>query len=106
MSDAVAIMYLGQIVEHADGDELFEHPLHPYTKALMSAALPAHPDDTTEDIVLSGEMPSPVNPPSGCYFHPRCPLAMAICREQAPAVTRVGPSHEVNCHLYGASATA
>ena len=84
MSHAVAIMYLGEIVEYAEGDELFEHPLHPYTKALMSAALPAHPDEVTEEIVLSGEMPSPLNPPRGCHFHPRCPAAMDICRKVAP----------------------
>jgi oligopeptide/dipeptide ABC transporter ATP-binding protein len=100
MSHAVAIMYLGQIVEYAEGDELFEQPLHPYTKALMSAALPAHPDDVIEEIVLSGEMPSPLNPPRGCHFHPRCPLAMDICREVPPAVTHIGPSHQVSCHLY------
>ena len=100
MSHAVAIMYLGQIVEYADGDELFDQPLHPYTKALMSAALPAHPDEATEEIVLSGEMPSPLNPPSGCHFHPRCPHAMEVCRRVAPAVIQIGGSHTVSCHLY------
>jgi oligopeptide/dipeptide ABC transporter ATP-binding protein len=100
MSDAVAIMYLGEIVEYAEGDELFEHPLHPYTKALVSAALPAHPDEVFEEIVLSGEMPSPLNPPSGCHFHPRCPHAMDICREVPPAPVHVGSSHQVSCHLY------
>jgi oligopeptide/dipeptide ABC transporter ATP-binding protein len=100
MSHAVAIMYLGQVVEYAEGDELFEHPHHPYTKALLSAALPAHPDEVVEEIVLSGEMPSPLNPPSGCHFHPRCPMAMDICRQVAPNLTRVGSSHTVSCHLY------
>jgi oligopeptide/dipeptide ABC transporter ATP-binding protein len=100
MSHAVAIMYLGKVVEFAEGDELFERPLHPYTKALMSAALPAHPDEVVEEIVLSGEMPSPLNPPRGCHFHPRCPQAMDVCREVAPPVTEVGPSHQVSCHLY------
>jgi oligopeptide/dipeptide ABC transporter ATP-binding protein len=100
MSDAVAIMYLGQVVEYGEGDELFENPHHPYTRALMSAALPAHPDEHVEEIVLSGEMPSPLNPPKGCHFHPRCPMAMDICREVAPVVTQVGPSHTVACHLY------
>jgi oligopeptide/dipeptide ABC transporter ATP-binding protein len=103
MSHAVAIMYLGEIVEYAEGDELFEQPLHPYTKALMSAALPAHPDEVIEEMVLSGEMPSPLNPPRGCHFHPRCPFAMPICREVAPAVTRAGSSHTVSCHLYDAA---
>ncbi|HEY3057865.1 MAG TPA: dipeptide ABC transporter ATP-binding protein [Chloroflexota bacterium] len=101
MSHAVAIMYLGEIVEYADGDELFERPLHPYTKALLSAALPTQPDEVSEEIVLSGEMPSPLNPPRGCHFHPRCPAAMDICREVAPAVIQIGSSsHRVSCHLY------
>ena len=73
MSHAVAIMYLGEIVEYAEGDELFEQPLHPYTKALMSAALPAHPDEVTEEIVLSGEMPSPLNPPQRLPLPPALP---------------------------------
>jgi len=106
MSDAVAIMYLGQVVEFGEGDTLFENPHHPYTKALMSAALPAHPDDKVEEIVLSGEMPSPLNPPKGCHFHPRCPLAMDICREVAPVVTHLGPNHHVACHLYTDGPTA
>jgi oligopeptide transport system ATP-binding protein len=100
MSHAVAIMYLGEIVEYADGDELFENPLHPYTKALMSAAMPADPDSDFEEIVLSGEMPSPLNPPSGCRFHPRCPAAMDICRKVAPQVIHMGGTHQVSCHLY------
>ena len=73
MSHAVAIMYLGEVVEFAEGDELFEHPLHPYTKALMSAALPAHPDEVVEEIVLSGEMPSPINPPQRLSLPPALP---------------------------------
>jgi len=100
MSHAVAIMYLGEIVEYAEGDELFEQPLHPYTKALMSAALPAHPDEVVEEIVLSGEMPSPINPPRGCHFHPRCPAAMDVCREVAPQMIHMGGTHRVSCHLY------
>ena len=103
MSNAVAIMYLGEVVEYAEGDDLddlFANPRHPYTKALMSAALPTHPDDVTEEIVLAGEMPSPLNPPSGCHFHPRCPAAMDICRKVAPQVLQVGESHQVSCHLY------
>ena len=100
MSHAVAIMYLGEIVEYGEGDELFEHPLHPYTQALVSAALPAHPDAARQEIVLSGEMPSPLNPPSGCHFHPRCPHAMDVCRLVAPAPVHMGTSHQVSCHLY------
>jgi oligopeptide/dipeptide ABC transporter ATP-binding protein len=100
MSHAVAIMYLGEIVEYAEGDELFEHPLHPYTQALVSAALPTHLDEEREEIVLSGEMPSPLNPPSGCHFHPRCPHAMDVCRKVAPVPIKMGSSHQVSCHLY------
>jgi oligopeptide/dipeptide ABC transporter ATP-binding protein len=100
MSHAVAIMYLGEIVEYAEGDELFEHPLHPYTKALLSAALAADPESSVEEIVLVGEMPSPLNPPRGCHFHPRCPMAMDICREVAPEVTHSSDKHSVSCHLY------
>jgi len=106
MSHAVAIMYLGRIVEYAEGedlDELFIHPRHPYTRALMSAALPTHPDEATEELVLSGEMPSPLNPPSGCHFHPRCPAAMDICRKVAPTVIQIGDAHTVSCHLYDAA---
>jgi len=100
MSHAVAIMYLGEIVEYAEGEELFEQPLHPYTQALVSAALPAHPDEGRPEIVLPGEMPSPLHPPSGCHFHPRCPHAMDICRQIAPAPVRMGSAHKVSCHLY------
>ncbi len=100
MSHAVAIMYLGNVVEYSEGDELFTNPLHPYTKALMSAALPAHPDDVTEEIVLRGEMPSPLNPPSGCPFHPRCSEAVSLCEQVAPPFTRVSSAHTVNCHLH------
>ena len=100
MSHAVAIMYLGEIVEYAEGDELFERPLHPYTQALVSAALPTHLDEDRQEIVLSGEMPSPLNPPSGCHFHPRCPHAMDVCRQVAPTPLQMGSSHQVSCHLY------
>ncbi|HEX2827819.1 MAG TPA: ABC transporter ATP-binding protein [Burkholderiales bacterium] len=93
-------MYLGKIVEKAKTKELFRHPLHPYTKALFSAALPAHPDETREEIILSGEVPSPINPPSGCRFHPRCPYAMARCREAVPEEKEIAPDHRVACHLY------
>ncbi len=105
MSHAVAIMYLGQIVEYAEGedlDELFMNPRHPYTRALMSAALPTHPDGATEEVVLSGEMPSPLNPPGGCSFHPRCPAAMDICKKVAPSTIQIGEAHTVSCHLYDA----
>jgi oligopeptide/dipeptide ABC transporter ATP-binding protein len=74
--------------------------LHPYTKALFSAALPAHPDVHNEEIVLTGEVPSPINPPSGCRFHPRCPFAMEHCVTVTPTVKEVEPQHTVACHLY------
>jgi oligopeptide/dipeptide ABC transporter ATP-binding protein len=92
-------MYLGEIVEYAEGDELFDNPLHPYTRALLSAAA-SDAERGEHAFVLSGEMPSPVNPPKGCHFHPRCPAAMEICRNVAPQVIQIGDSHRVSCHLY------
>ena len=100
MSHRIGVMYLGKIVEEAPPDELFTNPLHPYTKALISASLPAHPRKQREEIVLSGEVPSPLNPPSGCAFHPRCPFAMAHCSEQVPTFQNVDAGHKVACHLY------
>ena len=96
----VAVMYLGQIVELAEVRELFNNPLHPYTKALMSAALPSHPDIQREEIILPGEVPSPLNPPSGCHFHPRCPWVMERCSVEEPELREVAPKHLVSCHLY------
>jgi len=100
MAHEVGVMYLGKIVEHAKTEELFKNPLHPYTKALFSAALPGHPDIVREEIILSGEVPSPINPPSGCHFHPRCPFAMAQCAEVDPVDKDIAPGHRVACHLY------
>ena len=106
MAHQTAVMYLGQIIEYSPTEELYENPLHPYTKALFSAALPAHPDDQREEIILAGEVPSPINPPKGCRFHPRCPMAnadpilMARCSEEPPEPLNVGNNHIVNCHLY------
>lgn len=100
MAHRTAVMYLGRIVEHAPTERLYAAPLHPYTKALFSAALPALPDVQREEIVLTGEVPSPINPPPGCRFHPRCPLAMDQCREVAPMLREVEPRHTVACHLY------
>ena len=99
MADEVAVMYLGKIVEKAPTKELFDNPQHPYTKALFSAALPDHPDVTREEIILTGEVPSPINPPSGCRFHPRCPFAMPKCAEEAPPLREVAPGHIASCHL-------
>jgi oligopeptide/dipeptide ABC transporter ATP-binding protein len=99
MANEVAVMYLGKIVEKAKAKELFAKPLHPYTKALFSAALPSHPDSTQEEIILTGEVPSPINPPSGCRFHPRCPFAMEKCSHEIPELRTVAPDHLVSCHL-------
>ena len=99
MAHEVAVMYLGKIVEKAKTKELFAHPLHPYTKALFSAALPSHPDDTREEIILTGEVPSPINPPSGCRFHPRCPYAMPKCAQEEPPLREAARDHLVSCHL-------
>jgi len=100
MAHEVAVMYLGKIVERAETEELFKNPLHPYTKALFSAALPSHPDIVREEMILPGEVPSPINPPSGCRFHPRCPFAMPHCAEVEPEVKELAPNHLVACHLY------
>ena len=100
MAHEVAVMYLGKIVEKARTEELFTNPLHPYTKALFSAALPSHPDIEREEIILRGEVPSPINPPSGCRFHPRCPMAMAECATVEPVEKEMASGHMVACHLY------
>ena len=100
MAHQTAVMYLGQIVEYSETEELYQNPLHPYTKALFSAALPSHPDMVREEIVLTGEVPSPINPPSGCRFHPRCPFAMDKCAVEIPVEKEVAPGHRVSCHLY------
>ncbi|HEX2218866.1 MAG TPA: oligopeptide/dipeptide ABC transporter ATP-binding protein [Gemmatimonadales bacterium] len=102
MADQIAVMYLGRIVEHAASEDLFEDPKHPYTRALLSAALPGHPDDQHEEVVLPGEVPSPMHPPPGCRFNPRCPAKIgAICERETPAFRDGGaPRHRVACHLY------
>jgi len=100
LAHEVAVMYLGEIVERAETDDLYEHPLHPYTQALFSAALPAHPALQRDEMILQGEVPSPLNPPSGCRFHPRCPFAKDICAEVAPEWKEETPGHFVACHLY------
>jgi oligopeptide/dipeptide ABC transporter ATP-binding protein len=93
-------MYLGKIAEVADSLELCAKPLHPYTKALFAASLPAHPDEVKEEVVLIGEVPSALNPPSGCHFHPRCPFAMSQCTTTEPTLVEVSHGHQVACHLY------
>ena len=100
ISQRIAVMYLGKIVEAADSQELCVNPLHPYTKALFAAALPAHPDEVRAGTVITGEVPSALDPPQGCHFHPRCPYAMPRCAREEPALTEVAPRHAVACHLY------
>ncbi len=100
MAHHTAVMYLGEIVEQGETEKLFKDPQHPYTKALFSAALPSHPDLIREDIVLAGEVPSPLNPPSGCRFHTRCPFAMEKCSTEVPEYKQVDSDHGVACFLY------
>ena len=99
MSHTIAVMYLGRIVETGEAKALARDPKHPYTEALFSAALPSHPDERREEIILPGEVPSPINPPSGCRFHPRCPQAMARCSSDVPELRDIG-GRIVSCHLY------
>jgi oligopeptide/dipeptide ABC transporter ATP-binding protein len=95
-----AVMYLGRIVEYAETEALFRDPKHPYTKALFAAALPADPDAPGGEFVLTGEVPSPIDPPSGCRFHPRCPFVMDKCAQVEPTLDPVAPDQSVACHLY------
>ena len=100
MSHRVGVMYLGKMVEEAESSELFNNPHHPYTRALISASLSSRPGVDREEIVLSGEVPSPINPPPGCTFHPRCPSVFEPCADDIPEMQEVAPGHLVSCHLY------
>ena len=100
MADQTIVMYLGKIVEYAPTKSLFDNVQHPYTKALFSAVLPAHPGSEDEEIELRGEVPSPLNPPNGCRFHTRCPFAMPRCSQQEPLLRETTPNHLVACHLF------
>ena len=102
MSDMTAVMYLGQIVERGPADQVYNNPLHPYTKVLLSSVPVAFAEDRArrEEIAVSGEVPSPLNPPTGCRFNPRCPFAMPICSQETPEPKEVEPGQVVSCHLY------
>ncbi|HLO04982.1 MAG TPA: dipeptide ABC transporter ATP-binding protein [Symbiobacteriaceae bacterium] len=99
ISTRIGVMYLGKMVEIAAAEELFQRPAHPYTAALLSAAPTPNRHRRRERIVLTGEVPSPANPPSGCRFHTRCPLVQPVCKEQAPVSTQVASNHWVACHF-------
>jgi oligopeptide transport system ATP-binding protein len=101
VSNRIAVMYLGKIIELASNKDLLAQPLHPYTQALMSAVPVLDPDKKKKRIVLKGDVPSPVNPPPGCRFHPRCPQAIDICPRVEPRWAEVEPGHFAMCHLYG-----
>ena len=100
MADEVAVMYLGRIVERGTRDEIFDSPKHPYTRALLSAIPQVDPDTGIEKIRLSGDVPSPVRPPTGCYFHPRCPDRLSQCERVYPSVAAFSDTHACNCYLY------
>ncbi len=100
MSQRVVVMYLGQVVERAPTEELFARPLHPYTQALLAAIPIPDPDVHRERIILSGDVPSPASPPSGCRFHTRCPAVMPVCSKVEPPLIPIRPGHWVACHLY------
>ena len=99
MCDRIAVMYLGKLVEVGDRNQIFGNPLHPYVKALLPLCPVPDPDVHIEHGTLKGEVPSPVNPPTGCTFHPRCPHTMALCKQQAPEFTETEPGHKVACYL-------
>ena len=99
ISDRIAVMYLGEIVETAGADDLFDRPLHPYTQALLSAIPVADPTRKAKRIVLEGDVPTPIDPPSGCHFHPRCQFAEDICKRVNPGVTDAGSGHTFRCHV-------
>jgi len=101
ISDRVAVMYLGRMVEIAPSDALYDNPRHPYTEALLSAVPIPDPQLKRKRIVLSGEVPSPIHPPAGCHFHPRCPLAEARCKVEVPLLRESTPGHWTACHVRG-----
>ena len=98
ISDRVAVMYVGRLVEIAAADGVFRRPRHPYTAALLRAVPVPDPHAPSRDVALSGEVANPANPPSGCYFHPRCPFAIEVCRNQTPPIREIETGHLVRCH--------
>jgi len=100
LSTRLAVMYAGKLVEMGECDAVYATPRHPYTQALLSAALPLHPALRRQRIILQGEIPNPVHPPSGCRFHPRCPQVMSQCQTLDPAWKAIEPGHDTACHLY------
>jgi oligopeptide/dipeptide ABC transporter ATP-binding protein len=102
LEDRVAVMCVGRIVELTTRDVLYERPLHPYTRALLSAVPIPDPaiERKRQRIIFTGDVPSPVNPPTGCWFHPRCPLAQQLCRDQEPEPQEAEPGHLVACHFW------
>jgi peptide/nickel transport system ATP-binding protein len=99
IANRVAVMYVGKVVEVSPSKELFAQPLHPYTEALLSSVPKPDPDLKSQRIVLQGEVPDPASPPSGCYFHPRCPYVQERCRSEAPALREIRPGHQAACHI-------
>jgi oligopeptide/dipeptide ABC transporter ATP-binding protein len=100
ISDTIAVMYLGRIVEYATAEELYDNPRHPYTKALLSAVPTIDPERKVSPVDLTGDVPSPINPPHGCHFHPRCPSKMPQCEIAYPAIVHFSKTHSCNCYLY------
>ena len=99
ISDRIAIMYLGKVVESAAGETIYRKPLHPYTRSLISAIPVPDPHRKVKRQVISGDVPSPIDPPSGCPFHPRCPQVMDRCKHEPPQLRSVADKHLVSCHL-------
>jgi peptide/nickel transport system ATP-binding protein len=101
MSRRIVVMYLGRVVEESPTELLFEEPLHPYTQALLAAVPSVDADEPRHETGIEGDLPSPLEPPAGCHFHPRCPFAMDRCRREYPALRPVAGGRTVACHLYG-----
>jgi oligopeptide/dipeptide ABC transporter ATP-binding protein len=101
VSDVIGVMYLGRLVEVCPADEIYEHPLHPYTQGLLRAVpIPSRRGKPRTERAIEGDIPSPIHPPPGCRFHTRCRQRLPACEEQSPALRRLGSEHSVACHLY------